>query len=247
MLGLLQGAVHRLDDGRLLVDAVEVCIEHRHADDVQRHAQVTLLHVRLHSAGAATGGRLSVQLVRQALGAGGELVRHVVEPRLVKAWQQCAAAHLPRVVVGGDEPFTHDFLEDLRQQPLAVPRGVVPQDVPHHPRVGHHHEALGAEDQVVHAAVLAEVRVQLEQQRPVAQQVQHAPLDQLGARGLEVLAEPAEDHRRHADGERVEHLEGAGDIRAGQGGVAARRRVRPRQVAVLARRGFRAGRGVGLR
>mmetsp|Transcript_15603 Transcript_15603/g.33816 ORF Transcript_15603/g.33816 Transcript_15603/m.33816 type:complete len:481 (-) Transcript_15603:455-1897(-) len=155
VLRLAQHVVHGLDHGGLLLHAAKVVVEHRLADDVQRHAA----ELRLHVQHLLLVCRLA-ELVGEDVGAVGKEVHHALQPGVVEAGHDGAAADLPRLQVRGDQPGAHDGLQDLRQDALVEGGGARAQDLLRRQRVRHHDERLRAERQLVDTAVLLEVTLQ---------------------------------------------------------------------------------------
>mmetsp|Transcript_7147 Transcript_7147/g.11222 ORF Transcript_7147/g.11222 Transcript_7147/m.11222 type:complete len:453 (-) Transcript_7147:652-2010(-) len=149
VLGLLERGVHALDHGALLGHAVELVVEDRAANDVQRDRAEHGLHVQRLLAGGGPVERaahLQVALHKE--------LGHGVQPPRVEARHDGLAPHLPGGRVRGDQPLAHHLLQDVGQDALVVAEGVLAQDVLGHHRVRDHDKGPRPKGQLEHRAVL---------------------------------------------------------------------------------------------
>ena len=96
VLSLAQHGVHRLDHRVVLLQRVEIIVEHRLADDVQRQARVEVLHLHRLTL------RLGLGELRAAVDAAvAEHVHHGRHVLFMQRRHHHPAPNLPRLTVGG--------------------------------------------------------------------------------------------------------------------------------------------------
>ena len=208
----LSGPGTRLDEGGLLAEGAELVVEHRLADDVQRHGVELVLDVHGDVVGGGGG-----ELIREVRCGGAEERGHVLEPRAVKSGANRGSALGPDLLGGGDESVAHDGLHDIGEDALAEGVGVVLEHVAHGDGVGDDDEPLGTGAEVVHASVLAVVIVERDEEgRGADLLLEEVAEDALGDRGAVAPGKDAGDGAPHVSAS-LGNLEAGGERAAVRG------------------------------
>mmetsp|Transcript_8138 Transcript_8138/g.20376 ORF Transcript_8138/g.20376 Transcript_8138/m.20376 type:complete len:250 (-) Transcript_8138:515-1264(-) len=164
VLHLPQGLDGGLHHRAFAFARAEFVVEDGLPDDVQRARTKSLLHVN-----NPIRFRGIVQLRRQHLRSPPEFTDLEVQPLPVETRHDRPPTDLPRLKVSGDQPFPHDILQHLSQHAFVVVEHIVPQHVPNDLGIGHHHEALRAETQLVYVPKVFLILLQTQVHRAVGE------------------------------------------------------------------------------